>query len=775
MIGRTLGRYRVLDRVEGRRPGRAYRARDERLEREVILVLLPPDPARDEQDRLRVRMAVRRLAQLDHPSIPKVLDFDTREGVDFFVTEHVDGVPLAEKLGGGRAAEALTAEIARQLLDGLAAAHARGIVHGALAPGRLLLTPDLQLKLPELGIDLLLPGGTRARDAELAGYVAPEVAAGGPATARSDIWSAGAVIHAMATGEPPATPDAERDAQGRWSQRRAPELSPAMAGFLLSCLVEDPARRFESSEIARDSLPEADNTHATTEETSSFRRPRLAHALLAGVLIAALPFAIVLCDLDRPFVLPPEEDRIDSIAVLPFESLSGPDQQFLGDGISAELIMRLSQIRGLKVPSMTSVMRYRGTRMRVPQIAEELGVDAVIEGAAIRSDEGIRVSVRFVDAAKDSGMWSRTYDRGPGDLLQLQSEVATDIVRQVRVEATPDERYRIQRAQQVDPAAYEAYLRGRDLLERREPDGLQAGIRYLKQAVEIDPGYAPAHAGLANGYALLASTGYDVLEPRVAMPMAKTEAEAAVALGGDLAEAHTALAQILHNYEWNWTAAEQSFRRALELNPGFATARQWYAFHLAARSRLDESLDLMSSALDLDPLSPLAWTSAGRIHYYRGEHDRAISHFERALTIDRLFLPAHILLGLAHVAHGEHVEAIHTFERGRELFEGAPALLAGLGVAYAAAGEDEDARGVLRRLEGIREERYVPAIYEAAVLTRLGQTDRAIERLERALEERVEAMTYLAVEPIFSSLHGDPAFGTLLERMGLDTEATGVP
>ncbi|HMB68884.1 MAG TPA: tetratricopeptide repeat protein, partial [bacterium] len=547
------------------------------------------------------------------------------------------------------------------------------------------------------------------------------------------------------------------------------DVAAPLRTFLRRCAGTGGSGAFRSTSAALDALPHLEKPLAPpAAPRRRFRRPRLVHALAGGAALAALPFAIVALNLDRSVLQWPESgDRIDSIAVLPLESGAGDEDRVFADGFGDALIMSLSRVAGLQVISRTSSRRYLGRPLALSRIADELGVDAVVEGSVSRDSDRVRVSVRLLDALTGRELWAATYDRSAADVPQLQGEVAADIVRKVEVQVTPEESYRIRRSRVVDPAAHEAYLQGQHHLERRTPNGLEVGLRYLRNAVETDPGYALAWAGLANGYALLASTGYDGLAPREAMPEARQAAERAVRLDDQLAETHTALAQVLNNYEWDWPAAERSFRRAIELGPGFSTARQWYGFHLAAVGRLDESLEMMESARALDPLSPLACTSVGRVHYYRGEMDEAVAHFEEALTLDPHFLPAYILLGLAHTARGETDEALRSFERGRDLFAGAPAFTAGVGVAHASAGREADALQAVATLAEARGGRYVPAIYTAALYAALGRTDEAFAWLDRAVEERSEAVTFLAVEPLFLGLRDDPRFDELLERVGV--------
>lgn len=458
-----------------------------------------------------------------------------------------------------------------------------------------------------------------------------------------------------------------------------------------------------------------------------------------------------------------------SLAVLPFANLTGDEeQQYLADGMTGAIINELGKIRALRVPSWTSVMTYKDPHQPLPELARELKVNLVVEGSVFRAGDVVRVDAQLIEGETDSHLWAKSYTRTMGDILSLQSDVARDIARQVRVNISPEEETRLAASDSVDPRATEAYLKGRfHWYERRN---LLRSLELFEEAVAIDGEFALGYTGLADAYGLLGSTPYDFLPPREAKPRAKEAAMKALRLDSSLAEAHAALARDLLFYDWNWNEAEREFQHAITLNPGYGTARQWYAELLWLTGRMDEAEKQIQEALKRDNRSIVFHLAYGRHFYLKRDYERAVAYFEDVIEMDPNFFMGPLDLGLAYAQMGRHSEAIAAIKEAIRLYEG-PICLAALGYAYARAGEDEQARRMIARLSRLSEERYISPLYIAGIHAGLGQKDAAFEWLEQARQEHVDYTLFVILEPIFDPIRDDPRMQDLLERLNFPPAA----
>jgi TolB-like protein/DNA-binding winged helix-turn-helix (wHTH) protein/Flp pilus assembly protein TadD len=458
--------------------------------------------------------------------------------------------------------------------------------------------------------------------------------------------------------------------------------------------------------------------------------------------------------------------NIRSVAVLPLESLSDDaSQEYFADGMTDELITDLGQIRALRVISRTSVMQYKRTRKPLPQIARELDVDAVVEGTVLRSGEHVRITAQLIQASADKHLWARSYEGDLRDALALQNKVARAIVEQIQVALNPHELEALKNVPVVRPAAYEAYLKGRYFWNKRTAEGLKTAVDYFKQAIEIDPNYAPAHAGLADAYALLGDWEYAAMTPREALPLAKAAAIKALELDSTLGEAHTSLAFCLDVFDWDLESAETEFRRAIELNPGYATAHHWYAWHLSLSGRTDEAIAEMKRAESLDPLSLIINAELAELLLIAHSYDDSIRQSRKTIEMDPNFALAHNQLAQAYLQKGMHDEAIAELQKAIRLSGGSPTCTANLARAYAASGRRAEAVRLLTDLEKLSGPGYSHASEIAVVYAALGDRDRAMAWLERGYEERVNPSVLL--RPGFDPLRADPRFQRLVRRVGL--------
>ncbi|MBI3609704.1 MAG: winged helix-turn-helix domain-containing protein [Nitrospirae bacterium] len=459
-------------------------------------------------------------------------------------------------------------------------------------------------------------------------------------------------------------------------------------------------------------------------------------------------------------------NRIRSIAVLPLANLSGnPGEEYFADGVTEALTTELAKIGSLRVISHTSAMRYKDTRVPLPIIARELKVDAVLEGSVVRFGDRSRISVQLIDCQSDTHMWAQTYDRRLADILWVQSDVAQTIAREVRIQLTPQQKPQLGYAKSVNPDAYEIFLRGRYHWNRRTEQDLMQAVLLFQQAIGLDPTYAPAHAALADSYALLGQ--YGGAPPSQVLPNAKEAASRALELDETLPDAHASLAIVSMLYDYDWTRAEREFQRAIELNPNYASARQWYSEYLVAVHRTDNAIQQMTRALEVDPNSLIVNTAAGRPFFYARQYDRAIEQFHRALEMDVNFFPAHALLGRALGQKGLHAEAIAEFRKANTISPGNSILLAELAFTLARSGQKVEAGRLLHQLSALSKQRYVPSYSIALIHVGLGQKDQAVAWLEKAYQERSTDIVHLATDPRFDELQSIRRFRELLGRIGL--------
>ncbi len=461
----------------------------------------------------------------------------------------------------------------------------------------------------------------------------------------------------------------------------------------------------------------------------------------------------------------PRATRIDSIAVLPLENLSNdPGQEYFTDGMTDELINDLAQLGTLRVISRTSVMHYKGGHATVPQIGRELGVDALVEGTVERVADRVRIRVQLIDTASDRHLWARSYDHELKDVLFLQSTAAHDIVAEIQGQvAGSSADSRSPNEHIVQPDAYEAYLKGRYFFSKRTTQGLQQAIKYFQQAVDKDPSYARAYAGLSESYALMG--GYNNLLPKEFMPKAREAAQRALELDEQLPEAHTAMAFIAENYDWDWQTAEKEYRRAIQLNSNYGTSHHWYAECLALQARFDDAFPEIRRARQLDPLSLIIAADNGAILFFSRQYDRAIEQFRAVLEMEPNFPRAQLLIP-AYVQKGRFTEALADAEEWSRRND-SPWNWVMLAYASGQAGDRPKAELALRKLEKLDRLRSLDPLSFTVAYIGMNDKKKALFYLEKAYREHSSGLTSLKVDPTFDPLRDDPRFQAVLRRIGL--------
>jgi eukaryotic-like serine/threonine-protein kinase len=789
MIGQTISHYRIVEKIGVGGMGEVYRARDEHLARDVAIKVLQPGTLMDESARKHFHREGRILSQLNHPNIATVHDFDTQQGVDFLVMEFIPGITLSERLAARPLPEKEVLRLSVQLAEGLSAAHDHGVVHRDLKPGNLRVTSDGRLKILDFGLaKLRLPvmaGATTESLSEtkaIAGtlpYMAPEQLLGGEIDARTDIYAAGLVLYEMATGKRPFAEVKRSQLIGAILRRPPrsptalnPRVSPELERIIEKCLEKEPENRYQSAkELAIDlqrlqkGVLSAAQPAARRARLRSARSVRLGLGILASVIVLLIAFNFG--NWRQRLLGPPEPRKIQSLAVLPFTNLSrDPEQEYFTDGIAEALITNLSQISALRVISRTSAMRYKGTKKTLPEIARELNLDAVLEGSVQRSGDRVRITAQLIHAPSDTQLWASSYDRELQDVLELESGVARAIADEIQVKLTPQERAHLTAERQVNPEAYESYLRGRYEWNKRTAESLRRGADFFQQALAKDPRFALAYAGLSDSYFALAYSA-EVLRPQEAVPIAKAAALKALEINESLAEAHATLGAIKFFYDLDWTGAEQEFKRAIALNSGYATAHHWYGLYLGWTGRVPEARAELQRAKQLDPLSPIISMNVAWISSLTHDYDRSIEQLQQTLELDPNFWMAYWDLGEYKLALGRYSEAIADLQKAVALSGGSTGAVGMLGYAYGITGDRAKARHVLQGLEKMAQSRYVSPGDLAMVEFGLGNKDQAFARLEEAYQDRSSFLVTLKTEPLLDRWRSDPRFVDLLRRIKL--------
>jgi TolB-like protein/Tfp pilus assembly protein PilF len=458
--------------------------------------------------------------------------------------------------------------------------------------------------------------------------------------------------------------------------------------------------------------------------------------------------------------------RVRSLAVLPLENLSpGPDDDFFADGMTDALITTLAQIRALRVISRTSVMRYKGARQPLPEIAQALNVDAIVEGTVLRSHGRVRIAAQLIHAASDTHLWAKHYESDLRDVLALQSDVARAIADEIQIQLSPQEKSRLERSRPVDPAAYEAFLKGRHLWYRRSPDALTRSVELLQQSISLDAGHALAYAGLADVYATMGWDLFGLSAPSESFPKARHAAQKALDIDPNCAEAHAALGWAAAGFDWDWATAERELRHAIELKPQYGPVHIWYSHFLRAMDRTEESLAESRRALECDPLGLVLNMHMGWHLLYSREYEKAIEQCSKTLELDPTFILAHVFLGQAHEQLGAFSSALAAFERTVELSHRHPAYLAELGHGFAAAGRQAEALNVLGELREMASRRYVGARAIAEIHIGLNNMDEAFAWLETAFQQRNGWLIHVRENPRYDALRQDSRYVDLVRRM----------
>ena len=784
--GDVLAHYRVLSPLGSGGMGQVYLAEDVRLGRRLALKILSPDAMPEDHRISRFEREARSISALNHPNIITIYDTGEVRGLRFIATEFIDGATLRTILDRSRLEIRHALDIAMQVTQALAAAHAAGVVHRDLKPENVMVRADGYVKVLDFGLAKLTSQALSAHAAGLptreletgegvvmgtVSYMAPEQARGEETDSRTDVFAVGVLLYEMLAGEPPFKGRTGADVIGALLlQQPAPltDVPVDLDRIVRTALRKEKHERYQTCGRLLAELRGVVRTLGSHTETS---RPTAAVPAFA----AAAPVAVLTpASTTRPRIRPPSGRRrrarrvIGSLGVLPLANHArDPELEYLCDGLTESLINALSQLPRLKVMARSTVSRYTGFHTDPQIVGRDLDVQTVLTGRVSRRGDAIVLGAELVDVDDGSQLWSTMLHRRPSDVFTLQAELARDLTETLRLRLTRDQKRRLHKRHTVNAAAYQLYLRGRYLSNKRTGYALKEAQELFERAVSEDPAYALAYAGLADCRSLLAVS----LRPstvETTIRQAREAALMALELDESLAEGHASLAFIKFRFDWDWRQAEAEFARALELNPGHAPSRQWHALFLASRSRFDAALAEMRMALDLDPLSLVIQTGIGRILHFARRFDQAIAQYEHVLQTNPSFGQACIDLALTKMATGDLPSARTSLARAEDLSGAVSTILLLQGICAIREGHLDKGRRVLDELRAWHERGDAGVDDLALLAATLGESDLAFQWLQEACARRAPFLAYVDVEPAMAPLVEDPRCRALLQQHGFD-------
>ena len=777
--GQQISHYKIIRRLGAGGMGEVYLALDLVLHRDVAIKVITATGVGSEEAKQRLIREARAAAALDHQNICLIYEVGESDGSAFIAMQYIDGQTLAERSNTPISVDE-TLRLGIQIAEALAAAHARGIIHRDIKPENVMLTSGGHAKVMDFGIAKVAESATITSEDEtrvqftqpgmILGtptYMSPEQAKGEKLDARSDIFSLGAVLYEMVSGRRPFDAASTAEVLVAILTREPEPLSNnvpiGLRKVVSKMLHKDRNDRFSSmSEVVaelrrcRDGLEYVSDT---AQQTFSKIDPKARHASIP--VIAALIVVAALVGFIYTYFFRSTDSKalpqITSLAVLPLQNLSGdPSHEYFADGMTEALISNLSQIKGLKVISRTSIMRYKDSHEPLPEIAKTLGVDAVIEGSVLKAGDRVRVTAQLIHATSDAHLWSRNYERDLSDILRLQSEVAQAIAREVRVQLTPAEQNRLASSGRTDPKAHEAYLLGKFHLSRNSEEDVLRAISYFQKAIDIEPDHADAYAGLATAWLQRGIWGGGNLsdfESHV-----RDAATTAIRIDPGNASAHIAMSQLLNNYDYDWRGAEEEITRALEIDPNNPDALEAYSWVLQSLGRHAEVRPLMERAEQLDPVSSRIQSSFGRMLYRARRYEEAETHLKRSIELDPTNYGSYGRLADVYIEMGRFDEALAQLEKSSAIQPGG-AHAARQAVTYARMGDRKKALDTMNGMPS-------PPQWELARLyTALGDVNKALEVLNGAAQRRDTLLVHVKEDPSFVPLHSDPRWESLLREL----------
>jgi TolB-like protein/Tfp pilus assembly protein PilF/predicted Ser/Thr protein kinase len=772
LAGRTVGPYRIDALLGAGGMGEVYRAWDTRLRRDVALKFLAREFSTDSAAVEQFAQEARAASALSHPNICVVYDVGEMEERPFIAMEYLEGGTLRASMNGAVVAQRKALEYTLQIAHGLAAAHQKGIVHRDLKPENLWVTAEERIKILDFGVAKLIEpakahegestslASEHGRVVGTAGYMSPEQVRGLRLDQRTDIFSVGTILHEMLSGERTFRGPSSLDTLIAILNTQPADLAdPAMNRLVRRCLEKDPSRRFQSAvELA------AGIETALTAPPVLARRRLLQAAGGAASLAGLLALAVWMPAKWRNRLQGSGGPRFTRIAVLPLMNLSGPDQDAFVDGMTDLLITDLGQIAVLRIIARPSVMRFKGAKQPLRDIAKQLGVEAVIVGSVETSGNRVRITAQLVDPATDQQIWARAYERELTDVFSLQSDVARAIAGEIQVRVTTEEAQRLSRYRKIVPAAFDAYLLGRFYWDQFQDESISKAIDYFHQAIQLDPDYAAAYSELATCWCSFLVSDARPWPETIAK--AREAAIKALSLDDTIGEAHHAMGFVLY-LEWDWKGAEAEVRNAIALNPGFSTSRVLICNVLRHQGRAAESISEAQKALEVDPLAIQTNQMLGNAYLSARQYDLAVAQFERGLDLHPNESSLQYQLGWAYFYSGSVDKGIESIRDSIAVDIGDPDLSPDLAYIYATTGKIGRAREILNRLLELAKKSPVSPGMIALVYVALDQRELALSWLEKAYKQHSSIMTWLKTDPRFDRIRADPKFQGLMRSVGL--------
>ncbi len=775
----NISHYKILSAIGKGGMGEVFLAQDTKLDRKVALKILPSEFAEDADRMSRFVREAKSASALNHPNIITIHEIGEADGTHFIATEFIDGKTLSDYAKSNPLNFKSALEIAIQVASALDEAHLAGIVHRDIKPDNVMVRANGLVKILDFGIAKLSATPTTDGEAVTAiqsqtqagmiigtpQFMSPEQARGKDVDHQTDIFSFGVVLYEMLSGSSPFAGETVSDviaAVLTKEPRRLSELPAELEEIVNKTLQKDKRNRYQTAKDLLHDLKEVKQeleiqSHLERTSSPNLEEPKT-QILKAATTAEENPQSTI--------------QNLKSVAVLPFTNMSADeDNEYFCDGLAEELLNALSKIDDLKVAARTSAFSFKGKNTNISEIGEKLSVKTVLEGSVRKSGNRLRISVQLVNVSDGFHLWSERYDREMRDIFDVQDEIALAVVNALKLKLFGDEKVAVLKRYTDDAEVHELFLKGRYYSYKYTAEGWKRAIKFFEKAIEKQPDYAPAYAGMAASRGCLWFFG--LLPAEQTIPQCKTANIKALEIDKNLADAHLSLAMITFFYDWEWEKAEKEFKQSITLNPNNAEALSYYAMFLGFQERFDEAISLNRSSLKIDPLSPLINMNVGWTYFSAGMLDEALSQAGKMIEMEPDFYGAHWLKGAIYLSEGKYEEAVEELKKAVSL-GGHQIVLADLGSAYGLAGKKDKAAVILDQLLEMRRREYVPAICMARVYSRIGENNKAIEWLEKAFEERNGEMVFLKGEiagaadgDSLNSLGSDPKLIDLLRKMNL--------